>query len=174
MVVTGIDTGLGCGEIVRASSLAAVPWANRGGVTRVIADRPAAFRLSLATIDAAGSFSRLPGLWRQFALVAGRVVLTGGLAHSLDDRSPPVAFDGATAVHVALAGGAALALNLMVPDAAPRLTLARSEGGTFDNAVAVFACGRVTIEGGIALAPHDTLLPGQPLRFSGRALVVVR
>ncbi len=173
-MVTGIDTGLGCGAIVRGASLAAVPWANRGGVTRVIADRPGAFRLSLATIAADGPFSRLPGLWRHFALVAGRVVLTGDLAHRLDDGSRPIAFDGARAVHAVLAGGPALALNLMVPDAAPRLGLSRSEGGTVEDAVAIFACGPVTIEGAIALAPHDTLLPDRPLRFSGRALVVLR
>jgi hypothetical protein len=54
------------------------------------------------------------------------------------------------------------------------LGLSRSEGGTVEDAVAIFACGPVTIEGATALAPHDTLLPDRPLRFSGRALVVLR
>lgn len=157
------------GTVVRASALIAVPWANGGGQTRVIADRPE-FRLSLATIDAEGPFSAFPGLIRHFALVAGHVNLSP-VALSLDPSSLPVTFEGALAVFARPYGGPALALNLMVPAQCPPLQLDRVDGGDCVDAVAVFACAPITVDG-VALAAHDTLFPSRPVRLSGRALVM--
>jgi environmental stress-induced protein Ves len=159
--------------IVRAAALVAVPWANRGGVTRIIADRPRAFRLSLATIADAGAFSRFPGVIRHFALVSGRVDLTGQGA-TLDAQSSPVTFPGDRPVAAALPDGPALALNLMVPMDAPPLALVRSLGDIRHEALAIFACGPVVVDGVVALDIHDTLLCKGSVRVAGPALVVVR
>lgn len=179
MAQAGIGQGRAEGAIVRAASLVAVPWANGGGVTRVMVDRLGAFRLSLATIDGAGPFSRFPGVLRQFALVAGRVDLSGPAPFpvSLDALSPPVTFGGDVPVHAVPRGGAALALNLMVPDGAPRLRLVRGKG--LLDAVAIFACGPVTVDG-VPLGAHDCMLVDVrvqvlgPVQVSGPALVVLR
>jgi uncharacterized protein len=160
--------------VVRVGMLAAVPWANGGGTTRVIVDRPGAFRLSLATIAAAGPFSRLPGMARQFALVAGRVDLGGAVTLSLDVLGAPIAFAGDDPIDAVPTHGPALALNLMVPDSAPALRLERRDHGLVEGALAVFACDPVVVRGAarIELAAHDTLLPQGPVHLAGRALVV--
>lgn len=165
---------IGIGDsVVRAAALVAVPWANGGGVTRVIADRPQ-FRLSLATIAGEGPFSTLPGLVRHFALVTGRVDLSGataGLPAMLDAISAPITFPGDVPIHAVPRSGPALALNLMVPTDAQSLRLERTEGGVVANALAVFACDAIKVDG-LALEPHDTLFPDGSVRVVGRALVV--
>lgn len=156
-------------SVVRAAALVAVPWANGGGVTRVIVDRPQ-FRLSLATIADAGPFSLLAGVERQIALVSGQVALQP-CAVVIAATSPPFKFSGGDAIHATPLGGPALALNLMVRDAAPRLRLERCDGGMVADAVAIFACETLTVNG-LALEPHDTLFADGPVRVVGRALVV--
>ena len=157
------------GVIVRAAALIEVPWANGGGVTRVIADQ-ANFRLSLATIVQAGPFSPFPGMTRHFALVTGQVALQP-YATVVSATSPALIFPGHDAVHAAPLAGPALALNLMVPDGAPDLHLERFAGGDLAGAVAVFACNAITVDG-MHLAPHDTLFPTGPVHLTGPALVV--
>ena len=159
--------------IVHGSALIAVPWANGGGVTRVIADRPGAFRLSLATIAADGPFSHFPGFMRHFALVSGCVALSCQ-AGTIDALSPPVTFRGDQPVAARLCDGPALAVNLMVPDGAPGLRLIRSAGDVALDAVAIFACEPVVVDGVGALDIHDTMVCNGPVRWVGRALVVVR
>jgi environmental stress-induced protein Ves len=166
------QAGIG-NSIVRETALVAVPWANRGGVTRVIAERPG-WRLSLATIAAKGPFSLFPGLVRHFALVAGTVELRradGTLLARLDAQAPPLTFAGDDAVHADPGDAPALALNLMVPAAAPRLRLERWQAGHVPDALAVFACAAICANGA-ALAAHDTLFPAGAVALSGPALVV--
>ncbi len=158
--------------VVRAASLVAVPWANGGGVTRVIADGPD-YRLSLATIADAGPFSSIPGVLRHFALVAGKIELTGAVTGVFDETGAPCTFAGDSPVHAVPLGGPALALNLMVPVGAPALRLERCEPGATVEALAVFACDAQTIAG-VALGMHDTLFPAAPVRLAARALRVVR
>jgi environmental stress-induced protein Ves len=173
------QAGIG-NSIVRETALFAVPWDNRGGVTRVIAERPG-WRLSLATIAAKGPFSLFPGLVRHFALVAGTVELRradggllpadGTLLARLDAQAPPLTFAGDDAVHADPGDAPALALNLMVPAAAPRLRLERWQAGHVPDALAVFACAAICANGA-ALAAHDTLFPAGAVALSGPALVV--
>lgn len=178
MVQAG-DSGAN-GTIVRAAAVIAVSWANGGGITRVIAERRGAFRLSLATLADDGPFSPFPGLVRHFALVAGQVGLSGSEAPfpvELDAASAPIVFPGNRAVHAAIAGAPALALNLMVPVDAPPLRLERCNDGVVRDGLAVFACDDVAVDqapGRVLLAPHDTLFPAGPFRVTGRALVVRR
>ena len=157
------------GSIVHSAALVAVPWVNGGGVTRVIADRPQ-FRLSLATIADEGPFSSFPGFERHIALVSGKVAFQP-YALVIDATSLPMTFPGADSVHAFPLGGPALALNLMVPTGAPALRLERREGGVLTDAIAVFACDAIDIDG-VELQPHDTLFPAVAVHLTGRALVV--
>lgn len=155
-------------RVIRAGDLCAQPWANGGGVTRVIADVPGVFRLSLATIDRAGAFSRFAGVWRWFAVVEGRVSLDLFDA-VLDAASDPVGFSGEVPVFAVPEGGAVLAFNLM---GGAELRLSRVADGAVD-ARAVFACGAVAVDG-VALGRHDSLVfdDVRRVRVIGPALVV--
>jgi environmental stress-induced protein Ves len=160
-------------SIVRSAKLVAVPWANGGGVTRIIADRPD-LRLSLATIGGAGPFSHFPGMTRHFALLAGQVVLRRGdgtLLARLDAGSPPLVFAGDDPVHADPGAAPALALNLMVPTDAPRLRLERWQAGRVGAALAITACAAIAANDA-ALAPYDTLFPAGVVDVSGPVLVV--
>lgn len=159
--------------IVRAAALITVPWANGGGVTRIIADLPQ-WRLSLATIAGAGPFSLFPGMVRHFVLVSGRVLLRrpdGTILARLDAQSPALVFVGDDRVHASPGDEPALALNLMVPVNAPRLRLERWHDGHLSDAVAIFACAPMRINGA-TLGPHDTLFSAGPVHLAGPALVV--
>jgi len=160
-------------SIVRAAALITVPWVDGGGVTRIIADLPQ-WRLSLATIAGAGPFSLFPGMVRHFALVAGQVILRrvdGTILAKLDAQSPPLVFAGDDRVYASPGDGPALALNLMVPVNAPRLRLERWHDGHLPDAVAIFACAPMRIDGAM-LKPHDTLFSAGPVCLAGPALVV--
>lgn len=147
-------------HVVRAAFLRSEPWANGGGLTRVIGAVAGAWRLSLATIAGPGPFSHLPGVARHFAVLAGRVGLEANRAPfpiECDALSPVLAFPGDLAIEAAPRAGPVLALNLMVPSGAPGLRLVR---GVVAAPVAVFACAPVDVVVNgrtIALEPHDTL-----------------
>ena len=153
--------------LVPRTALVAQLWANGGGMTRIIVEG-GVFRLSLATIDRAGPFSRFAGMVRHFAVVAGEVVLQpDGVV--LNRASDPFRFSGDDAVHAELPAGPACALNLIAPD--DRLRLERHQGGTIADVHAVFALDAL-IAGGQALQRHDTVLPIGPVTVSGPVLVV--
>lgn len=68
---------------VRYDDVPEQSWKNGGGTTREL-HRDERWRLSIATISAAGEFSAFPGVDRTFALARGTLVLTvSGVAHRL-------------------------------------------------------------------------------------------
>lgn len=104
------------------AALPATPWKNGGGSTREIACQPPGaglgafhWRVSVATIAAAGPFSAFPGVDRVIVLLDGAGVrLRGeGLDHRLDTPLMPFAFDGARALSGEPLGGASTDFNLM-------------------------------------------------------------
>src|SRR4051812_5642375 len=109
-------------HILRESGFTAVPWKNGGGVTRGIlrvAVEPASFdwRLSLATIGAAGPFSTFDGYHRTLVLVAGAGVELQFAQHGTSRLSAPgqsVSFDGAWQTSCTLLDGPSTDLNLIV------------------------------------------------------------
>src|SRR4051812_16579436 len=109
-------------HILRESGFTAVPWKNGGGVTREILrapGEPAAFdwRLSLATIGAAGPFSSFAGYHRTLVLVAGAGVELNFAQHGTSRLSTPgqaVSFDGGWQTSCTLLEGPSTDLNLMV------------------------------------------------------------
>lgn len=108
-------------SIIRATALAAQPWANGAGSTREIARHPAQdawdWRLSIAAIDAPAPFSSLPGIERELVLLHGEGVrLRFEDDGSERDVLPPhgrLRFDGGRVVHGAPVDGPASVFNLM-------------------------------------------------------------
>jgi len=108
--------------ILREADSAPVPWKNGGGVTREILRQPAEggtydWRLSVATIDAAGPFSSFDGYQRTLVLVRGAGVELNFTGHGVARLSAPgqqVSFDGSWSTHCALLGGPSSDLNLIV------------------------------------------------------------
>ena len=104
------------------AALPATPWKNGGGTTREIVCQPPGadmdsfdWRVSIATIAAAGPFSAFPGVDRVILLLdgAGVHLQGGGIDHRLDTPGVPYAFSGDVALGCALLGGASTDFNLM-------------------------------------------------------------
>lgn len=99
-----------------------VPWRNGGGVTREIAVGTGAdaasdmlWRVSAATVAAAGPFSRFEGIDRTLAVIAGNglVLATGADRVTLTTDSAPYAFDGETDIDAYNVDGPTIDLNVM-------------------------------------------------------------
>jgi len=109
-------------RLVRFQDLPVTPWRNGGGVTREVAVCKALglgedflWRLSIATVNADGPFSRFIGIDRTIAVLAGR-----GMALELPDgtvtlstESDPFEFAGEAAVHATVIEGETTDLNAM-------------------------------------------------------------
>jgi environmental stress-induced protein Ves len=105
------------------AALPATPWKNGGGTTREIVCQPPGagmdsfdWRVSIATIAAAGPFSAFPGVDRVIVLLDGADVrlFGGGIDHRLDTPGVPFAFPGDVALGCELLGGASTDFNVMV------------------------------------------------------------
>jgi environmental stress-induced protein Ves len=111
-------------DAIAIDSVASVPWKNGGGTTRQLAVGPAdataddfLWRLSIARIDAPGSFSVFSGIDRTILLWRGDGVTLRSPAwpdHRLDDPRVPFRFRGEEEVVCDLLGGPTQDLNLMV------------------------------------------------------------
>lgn len=140
-----------------------VPWRNGGGFTREIAVSRSAgspdeflWRVSAATVSAAGPFSRFEGIDRTIAVIAGDglVLATGTDRVTLTTDSAPYAFDGETEIDAYSVDGPTIDLNVMtrrgrVLHSMSRLMIDQPVTivSQVDVAVLVF-CGEVGISAG--------------------------
>ena len=101
-----------------------MPWKNGGGTTREIVCQPPGtgmdgfdWRVSIATIAAAGPFSAFPDVDRVIMLLEGAGVRlhagTAGVDHRLDTPLMPFAFAGDVALDCDLLGGPSTDFNVM-------------------------------------------------------------
>ena len=99
-----------------------VPWRNGGGFTREIAvsngaDSPFGilWRVSAATVAAAGPFSRFEGIDRTIVVIEGNglVLVTGAERVTLTTNSAPYAFDGESEIEAHNVDGPTIDLNIM-------------------------------------------------------------
>lgn len=174
-------------EVVRFEALAAVPWANSGGTTRVVAVDPAAdwaWRLSIADIEAPGAFSSYPGIDRVLVQLSDRRLLL-----DLDGdvtvlgRFGSVAFDGALPVSCEIPDGPTRDLNLMtrrgVVAGAVRVETTRDDvavPGQAEVTLAVVVDGSFTLPGQAdQLRPFDTVRCGHPagVELTGQGTVAL-
>lgn len=106
------------------ASLPATPWKNGGGTTQEIACWPPGaglsdfgWRVSIATIAAAGPFSVFPDVDRSIMLLDGEGVrlrsADGRIDHRLDMPHRPFAFPGDAEIDCTLQGGASSDFNVM-------------------------------------------------------------
>lgn len=110
-------------EILRERDQPASPWKNGGGMTRQIAVFPEGagladfdWRVSLATVAAAGPFSTFPGVDRLMLVLGGRLTLdmAGASLVTLDGGSPPFAFPGDAPVSALTPATPVTDVNVMV------------------------------------------------------------
>ncbi len=106
------------------TSLPVMPWKNGGGTTQEIASWPQGaaldslgWRVSIATIAAAGPFSVFAGIDRSIMLLEGDGVRLqsedGAIDHRLDAPHRPFAFSGDAMLDCTLLGGASNDFNVM-------------------------------------------------------------
>ncbi len=120
-------------NIVRLGEVAATPWRNGGGVTRELLAWPEGahwkVRMSVAEVAQDGPVSRVPGVERWFAVLAGAGVRLRleGATHALATGSAPFRFDGGAATDCALVAGPTQDFNLMLRGCSGRME--RLHGG---------------------------------------------
>ncbi|MCA3800051.1 MAG: HutD family protein, partial [Burkholderia sp.] len=101
-------------DVYPLESVAPEPWRNGGGVTRTLATGGADWRVSLASIERNGPYSRFPGIDRVSLVLSGNgVSLTG--TDVVVRLVPWIAaeYDGDADWHATLIDGPSLALNVM-------------------------------------------------------------
>src|SRR5512137_1377259 len=107
-----------------------MPWKSGGGVTTEMAIAPEgatlaetfAWRLSSASVETSGPFSRFPGYLRDLALLdgAGFTLSIGGRTLRLDDFRTPLRFSGDDAATATLLQGPSVDLGLIFDPAQVR------------------------------------------------------
>lgn len=115
------------GDVLRWSEYRSMPWKNGGGMTREVASGavqvpPASgesadgydWRVSVADVDAGGSFSSFPGIDRVITLVEGEgmVLTVDGVPQPVGPLSP-FAFSGDAVTDCRLEAGAVRDMNVM-------------------------------------------------------------
>lgn len=168
--------------VVRSSEVASQPWANGGGTTRELsrsdtsAGGGAAWRVSLADVDADGPFSPFPGQARLLTVVDGpvlRLVVDG--AESLVEPRRPFAFDGGAAVEASVPEGPVRVLNVIADPGVDAfvtvLELGRSSALPLaDDQAALVLQGRAQADD-VEAAAYDLVVgPGE---VSGRCTLAV-
>jgi environmental stress-induced protein Ves len=110
-------------EIIRFAELRPQPWRNGGGVTRELASHPQAasfqdgdwdWRVSIAEVSTAGTFSVFPGMERLLTVIDGELLLltVDGAEHPLE-RYRPFRFPGDADTVAALPTGDIKDLNVI-------------------------------------------------------------
>ena len=172
--------------LLRLHDCPARPWKNGLGRTRELAAAPDGagmedflWRVSVADVDSAASFSTFPGIDRTIVLLEGdgfHMHLDGGDSHALTEPFAPFAFAGEAKVAVTLVGGPTRDFNLMVrrDRAAGEVDVWRQPADCrWDARTVLLFCarGRLQVDDAVldtgdawrqsaALAPRLTLAPG--------------
>ena len=109
-------------RLVQLADLPEVPWRNGGGITREVAawrdpevHPDFRWRVSMATVNAAGPFSRFEDIDRSIAVLDGDglVLRVGEAEHVLTPSTEPFAFPGEAAVTADGLGASTMDLNTM-------------------------------------------------------------
>ena len=108
-------------SLIRAAGLVASPWKNGGGVTREVAARAHAWRVSIADIDRPGPFSRFDGIDRMLILLDGAGLMLG--EHVVTHAFDIARFTGEAPIEARLTQGPVRVLNLMTHRGAARASI---------------------------------------------------
>jgi len=149
---------------IRLTDCPAAAWRNGGGTTRELVAWPAddnwRWRMSVASIEANGPFSRYDGITRWLAVLSGAGVRLdiNGEPQTLTPHGAPIRFDGAAATVCELINGPTQDFNLMVNaelhSRAIRVTDALDAAIAQPSTIAVYAIDRtdITVSGRPTLA----------------------
>jgi hypothetical protein len=166
-------------DTIAIDSLPPVSWKNGGGITRALVVEPEGagladflWRISVAEIQASGSFSAFPGVDRTILLWSGEGVILRSPAwpeHALTQLWQPFSFRGEEDVFCELLGGPTEDLNLMVRRGAVSAAIHAERREVrlvppYDDVVVLCAAERVHVV--LADRPKLALDAGQLLRIS--------
>ncbi|GGD79174.1 HutD family protein [Caballeronia grimmiae] len=98
-------------SVIRGADLVASPWKNGGGITREVAARADAWRVSIAEIDRPGPFSRFDGIDRVLVLLDGAGLTLG--EHAVTRVFDTARFAGETPVEARLTDDPVRVFNVM-------------------------------------------------------------
>lgn len=102
-------------DVYPVDSIVPEAWRNGGGTTRTIATGDGPWRVSLASIERDGPYSRFPGIERTSLIVSGAgVTLTSDEAVVQLHPFAAETYDGDVAWNATLVGGPCVALNVMI------------------------------------------------------------
>ncbi len=107
-------------QTVSLADIVPTSWKNQRGTTQELLAWPATdhwqVRLSVATIDQSGEFSRFEHITRWFSVIdgAGVALRIGDHLSSLNCHSPPLCFDGGKPCQATLNSGVVHAFNVML------------------------------------------------------------
>lgn len=166
-------------KVLRSDRYPTVPWRNGGGTTREIAWHPDRtgqedflWRLSIATVQRPGPFSRFDGVDRTIALLSGAGMLLRSPVEviSVTDQTPPYEFSGETPIACELLDGATIDLNAMSRRNAFRHSLRREKfvgrvtvDATADlTFIVTNSCVELSWLGRVPLHPLDTIAEVEP------------
>src|SRR5262249_33616784 len=108
-------------SVIRGADLVASPWKNGGGITREVAARAQAWRVSIAGIDRPGPVSRFDGGDRMLVLRDGaRLMLDGKTVMQAHDVAR---FAGEASIEARLTQGPVRVFNLMTHRGAARASI---------------------------------------------------
>ncbi|WP_321786328.1 HutD family protein [Burkholderia pyrrocinia] len=111
-------------DVCPIDSIPREAWRNGGGTTRTLATGGAQWRVSLASIDRNGPYSRFPGISRVSLILSGDgVTLTSDEAIVRLRPRVAEAYDGDVDWRAALVGGPSVALNVMTAKGRYRTTV---------------------------------------------------
>ncbi|HEV7159158.1 MAG TPA: HutD family protein [Caulobacteraceae bacterium] len=148
-------------QVIRASALVDQPWKNGGGVTRQIAAAPPGsdladfdWRVSLATVEAAGPFSTFPGVDRLMLVLDGELELdiAGVGPTRLTADSPAMVFPGDAPVAALAPDGPVTDINVMVRRGVHTASLERRRAAPAAAVVSQDVTFILACEDGLSLA----------------------
>ena len=146
-------------RVLRYATAPEQPWRNGRGVTREL-HAGDGWRLSVATIAAAGDFSFFPGWDRTFVVAGGRLELTVVDTRYVIGPGRIVRFGGEARVDAVPTDGAAIAVNVMTDRDRCRaeVQVQRIDGPSPAATALVLLAGAATVDG-VALEPLDAWGP---------------
>lgn len=159
---------------VSIDALPAVPWKNKGGVTRETAARydgeNLVWRLSVADVDANGPFSIFHGASRVLTVIDGAGLKLAHAGGVIDARPrSPVRFSGELPIDCSLVGGPVRDFNLIFDLASVNADVVSLDAGEHDLKSRPGSFGILPLGSPVAVKTFGDVSPGGFVFLEGAA-----